>query len=186
MRFSFTITHVPGKELVIADTVSRTPAGDTTQAENLLQEETRAYVNLVLESIPAMKRHLEEIRRHQESDEISQAIAEFCKSRWPKEKQLSPEIKKYLPMAAKFTVENNLLLRGNRIVMPPPLRQNLLSHIHEGHQGITKCRKRARNSIWWSGISRDIEHLVSCCEICTKAQIQRAQPFIPSTLPELP
>ena len=178
MRFSFTITHVPGKELVIANTLSRAPAGDTTQAENLLQEETRAYVNLVLESIPATEQHLEDIRRHQESDEISQAIAEFCKSEWPKEKQLSPEMKKYLPMAAEFTVENNLL-RGIRIVIPPLLRRNLLSHIHEGHQGITKCRERARNSIWWPGISRYIEHLVSSCEICTKAQIQRAQPPIP-------
>ena len=103
-----------------------------------------------------------------------------------KEKQLPPEMKKYLPMAAEFTLENNLLLRGNRIVIPPPLRQNLLSHIHEGHHGITKCRERARNSIWWPGIPRDIEHLVSSCEISIKAQIQRAQPFIPSALPELP
>ena len=65
MRFSFTITHVPGKELVIADTLSRAPAGEAIQAENLLEEESRAYVNLVLESIPATER-LEEIRRHQE------------------------------------------------------------------------------------------------------------------------
>ena len=186
MRFSFTITHVPGKELVIADTLSRTPAGNTTQEENLLQEETRAYVNRILESIPSTEQRLEEIRRHQESNEIRQSITEFCKSGWPKEKQLFAETKEYLPMAAKFTVENNVLLRGNRIVIPPPLQQNILSHIHEGYQGITKCRERARNSIWWPGISRDIEHLVSSCEICTKAQIQRAQPLIPSALPELP
>ena len=92
----------------------------------------------------------------------------FCQTGWPKAKQLSPEMRKYFPMAAEFTVENNLLLRGNRIVIPPPLRQSLLSHIHDGHQGITKCRERARNSIWWPGISRVIEHLVNRCETCTK------------------
>ena len=186
MRFSFTITHVPGKELVIANTLSRAPAGEATQAENLLEEESRAYVNLVLESIPATEQRLEEIRRHQELDKISQAITEFCQTGWPKAKQLSPEMRKYFPMAAEFTVENNLLLRGNRIVIPPPLRQSLLSHIHDGHQGITKCRERARNSVWWPGVSRDIEHLVNRCETCTKAQIQHAQPLIPSPLPELP
>ena len=65
---------------MIADTLSRAPAGDTTKVENLLQDKTRAYVNLVLERIPATEQRQEEIRRYQESDEISQAIAEFCKS----------------------------------------------------------------------------------------------------------
>ena len=105
---------------MIADTLSRAPAGEATQAENLLEEESRPYVNLVLESIPATEQRLEEIRRHQELD-----ITEFCQMGWPKAKQLSSEMRKYFPMAAEFTVENNLLLRGNRIVIPPPQRQSL-------------------------------------------------------------
>ena len=36
-------------------------------------------------------------------------------------------------------------------------------------------------------VSREtLEHLVSSCEICVKAQAQRAQPLTPSPLPDLP
>ena len=89
-------------------------------------------------------------------------------------------------MAAEFSVESGLLMRGNRIVIPPSLHRELLGKIHDGHQGITKCRERARQSIWWPGISRDLEQLVRNCTECCKAQKQRAQPMIPSPLPELP
>ena len=186
MRYSFTITHVPGKELVIADTLSRAPLSTPTSNESALQEETDAFVNLVLHHLPATENRLEEIKRLQESDEACQAIVEFCHSGWPERKTLSPELKPYFPMAAEFSVANGLLLRGTRIVIPPPLRADLLQRIHEGHQGITKCRERARSSIWWPGISTDLEQLVHRCEECTKAQVQRAQPLHPSPLPDLP
>ena len=141
MRYSFTITHVPGKELVIADTLSRAPLSNPTSTESVLQEETDAFVNLVLNHLPATEHRLEEIKRLQESDEACQAIVEFCHSGWPERKTLSPQLKPYFPMAAEFSVENGLLLRGTRIVIPPPLCADLLQRIHEGHQGMTKYRE---------------------------------------------
>ena len=186
MRFCFNITHVPGKELVIADTLSRAPSSDTTPADSHFQEEARAYVNLILKNLSVTEQRLHEIKLHQESDEICRSLSKFCKSGWRDKRELSTELRKYLPMAAEISLDNNLLLRGSCIVIPPSLRQNILSRVHEGHQGITKCRERARNSVWWPGISRDLEHLVSSCEICVKAQAQRAQPLTPSPLPHLP
>ena len=90
MRYSFTITHVPGKELVIADTLSRAPLSNPTSTESALQEEADAFVNFVLNHLPATENRLEEIKRLQESDEACQAIVEFCHSGWPERKTLSP------------------------------------------------------------------------------------------------
>lgn len=89
-------------------------------------------------------------------------------------------------MAAELSIADGVLMRGNRIIIPPPLRQEMLSKIHTGHQGITKCRERARQSVWWPGISTELENLVKSCPACCKAQKQRAQPLITATLPELP
>ena len=186
MRFAFTIAHVPGKELVIADTLSRAPAADPTPEDEILQDEAQAFACLVLSNLPATDQRLEQIKQHQMSDEVCKAISQFCQSRWPDRRDLLPALKPYFPMANEFTVEDGLLLRGCRIVIPPPLRKELLHRVHEGHQGITKCRERARASIWWPGISRDLAELVSTCEECTKAQTQRAQPLTPSPLPDLP
>ena len=81
-------------------------------------------------------------------------------------------------------MQKGLLLRGSRIVIPPPLRKTLLEKIHSGHQGITKCRERARQSIWWPGIS--VENLVRNCKECLKSQHNRPQPLNPTPLPALP
>ena len=62
----------------------------------------------------------------------------------------------------------------------------MLDRIHTGHQGITKCRERARQSIWWPGLSKQLEEMVKCCTECCKVLTQRFEPLIPSCLPELP
>ena len=40
MRFDFSISHIPGKDLVIADTLLRAPIGQPTEGDQLLQQET--------------------------------------------------------------------------------------------------------------------------------------------------
>ena len=99
---------------------------------------------------------------------------------------LPSEVKPYHTVSAELTVQHGLLLRGSRIVIPPPLRKKLLDKIHSGHQGITKSRELARQSIWWPGLSKQLEDLIHNCERCLKAQRQRPQPLNPTPLPSLP
>ena len=66
------------------------------------------------------------------------------------------------------------------------MRKGILEKLNEGHQGITKTREHARQSVWWPGLSSQIEQIVKTCQICCKFQSQGAQPLIPSTLPCLP
>jgi len=95
-------------------------------------------------------------------------------------------VRPYLPVAAELYETDNLVMRGSRIVIPPPLREEMLGQIHSAHQGISKCRERARRSVWWPGISQELARVVQNCRECCKAQTQRAQPLMPSPLPELP
>lgn len=61
-----------------------------------------------------------------------------------------------------------------------------MGRIHDSHQGITKCRERAQQSVWWPGISGEITKVVRTCTVCCKAQTQRPQPLTPTPLPDLP
>ena len=186
MRFQFTISHVPGKNLIIADTLSRAPSTNPTKTDQLFQQEAEIFVNAVVQNLPATEQRLEEIRRCQEADEGCKQATAFCESGWPEKHAIPGTLRPYYPVAFELSVEKGLLMRGNRIVIPPPLRQSMLMKLHTGHQGITKCRQRARESVWWPGLSKQLEELVKSCPECCKAQSQRPQPLITSTLPELP
>ena len=71
-------------------------------------------------------------------------------------------------------------------MVPKNLQKEALSKIHAGHQGIQRCRLRARSSIWWPGISQHIEDRVKQCNTCAKEFTPRSEPLTPSSLPEYP
>ena len=186
MRYQFSICHVPGKDLTVADTLSRAPAADMSEEDNLFQEEVATFLNAVLMSAPATEERIKEIRKLQLKDPACQQISVYCQSGWPRKDSLPENVKPYYSVAAELSEVDNLLMRGSRIMIPPPLRKNILGRLHSSHQGITKCRERARQSVWWPGISQELTTVVQNCTECCKAQNQRAQPLMPTPLPELP
>ena len=62
----------------------------------------------------------------------------------------------------------------------------MLDRIHESHQGITKCRERAKRALWWPGLSRQIEDPVKQCRKCTERRINKKEPMIPGVVPDRP
>ena len=108
-----------------------------------------AIIQLVTQSLPASKPQLQKIKMYQE-DEICKQIAKYHKTGWPHKSELLQSIKPYYTIAAKLTV-------NGWEEIPSPLRVEMLEKLHQGHQGITKCRGHARQSIWWPGLSKQLE-----------------------------
>ena len=77
-------------------------------------------------------------------------------------------------------------MKDDRVIIPSALRLDVLDKIHTGHQGIQKCRERAKSGVWWPNLSKQIEDLVRECPTCIKTKTNRAEPMIPSQLPERP
>ena len=148
-RFKFTISHIPGKNLLLADALSKAPVSEAVNEDLFLQQETAAYVSTVVQSLPATEKQLERIRRHQEEDEECRQAAEYCRSGWPSRQSLMGVMKHYRAVASEISVQNGLLMRGSRVVIPSALRLEMLDRIHTGHQGISKCHERAKQPLWW-------------------------------------
>ena len=55
MRFNFTISHVPGKQLTIADMLSRAPSKPPDTDDYKLEQDSQVFVNNVIESLPAFE-----------------------------------------------------------------------------------------------------------------------------------
>ena len=120
------------------------------------------------------------------TDTVCSTIISYCQDEWPKKSNVPLEIKPYWQARGQLTVHNNLLLYGQRIVIPVSLQKEILSKSHEGHQGIQKCRLRANTSVWWPGISKHIKDLVEQCPTCVKEHTPGKEPLIPTDLPDYP
>jgi hypothetical protein len=82
-------------------------------------------------------------------------------------------------MQGEFTVHDNLLFKGTRIVIPHSLQNEIVNRVHDGHQGIVKCRERARSSVWWLGLSSQLEAVVKNCQKCIDNTNEHAEPLLP-------
>ena len=93
MWYHFTISHVPGKSLIITDALSRVPLPDEDfQAQDFIE----AYLNIVKQNLPASKTQLVNIQHQQEADEVCQQLVTYGKTSWPNQTEIPALIRPYL------------------------------------------------------------------------------------------
>ena len=67
-------------------------------------------------------------------------------------------------------IANSITMNGTRIVVPKSLQQEYLQCLHMGHLGISKCRARAKTTVFPPNIDWDISQLIRQCEVCHENQ----------------
>ncbi|XP_055604564.1 uncharacterized protein K02A2.6-like [Uranotaenia lowii] len=72
----------------------------------------------------------------------------------------------YKTVFDELSLENGVVMRGHRVVVPKALRSLVLAQIHQSHLGIVKCKSVARSSVWWPGIDVQLEDYVRNCSVC--------------------
>ena len=63
-----------------------------------------------------------------------------------------------------------------RLVIPETLRQNVLRYLHDAHQSISETRENTASSVWWCGLSRDIEKMLQNCDMFPKFRVEKIEP----------
>ncbi|KAK7889208.1 hypothetical protein WMY93_024768 [Mugilogobius chulae] len=139
MRFSFTISHVPGKEIATADVLSRAPIAHTE--EGLHEEEIDLYADTVVASIPATEKRLKEVQKHQDKDEILLQLKQFCLNGWPNKFEIEKGLQPYLPFAANGYSPTELLM-GRKIRTTVPVIPSQLDP-HGADLGKVKSREQS-------------------------------------------
>ena len=106
--------------------------------------EIEEYVEMTTATLPASGSRLDEYRQAQRKDEICSQVIEFCSNGWPQRQKVKGVLTLFWKERGSLTMNNNLLMYNDRIVIPQPLQKETLRKIHEGHQGIERCRMRVR------------------------------------------
>ena len=78
-------------------------------------------------------------------------------------------------------------MKGNQIVIPKTLQNEMKTLLHNGHFGIVKIKNRAREIMFWPGMNNDIENIVRTCDVCQQYhKRQRRETYIPHEIPDIP
>ena len=184
MRYNYTIAHVPGKHMYMSDCLSRASVKDRTNT--VLTQECEVYINALLTNLPCTDRRLDSIKEAQHDDEICLQLMQYTQGGWPNASDVPAVMKPYYQFRDELSVCNNILLKGDRLVIPTCQRIEMLELLHVGHLGILKCQQRAQSSVWWPGLSKQIEHMVKNCATCARNSPDQAEPLMPTTLPDRP
>jgi len=104
MQFSFTVRHVPGKQLSTADTLSRAPVYMTSSTDDDFAGEVDAYVQTMVSSLPATEKRLEEVTVHQQQDSVCRQIATYCLQGWPNKSELPKGVWPFHSIAGELSV----------------------------------------------------------------------------------
>ena len=151
-----------------------------------MEKDTETFVQAAVAGIPASKDYLEDYRKAQSQDTVCSQLMEFCRSSWPNHRQLRGDIIKYWQFRSNFSVCNDLLLFGTRIVVPRSKHVETLQKIHQGHQGFQKCQSRVSTSVWWLGVMQDLEKFIKECPTCQQTIPPQREPLLPTPLPDYP
>ncbi|XP_030850192.1 uncharacterized protein K02A2.6-like [Strongylocentrotus purpuratus] len=190
--YDFNVQYRPGKHNP-ADYMSRHPLStEMSSSDNECLAE--AHVSFVAGHAVPKTTTLSDITAATKQDPVLQvAIDALVNDNWKDvlahATDTKSELQSLFNVRDELTVSNerDFLLRGNRIVIPQSLRQQIIDIAHEGHQGITKTKSLLREKVWFPSIDRMTEKTVRDCLTCQTNTIEHSkEPLLMSPLPKKP
>jgi hypothetical protein len=79
-----------------------------------------------------------------------------------------PTVKPYYPFRDELSVEDGIVYRGTRTVIPTAMITETLESLHSSHMGINATLRRAILTVYWLGMSKDITEKCQRCMVCLK------------------
>ena len=103
---------------------------------------------------------LQQIRIATQEDDELVLLKYTITQGWPNTIKDVPSIlQSYWTFQEELTIEDGIILKGTRIVIPAKKCEAVLNLIHEGHLGLNKCKMHAKETVYWPGLN---------CELCSK------------------
>ena len=78
-------------------------------------------------------------------------------------------------------------MKGHKILIPQPLRAEVLECLHATHQGVNGMSANAHQRLFWPGLDAHIRQTRAQCRSCNRiSPSQPKEPLAEPSLPELP
>ena len=147
-KYDLTLEHTQGKQLVVADTLSR--SFSAKEVKSTTESEVYIHVCAVKSNLPVSERKWAELAEATANDHELQQVIRGIEDGG----DVCP--KPYRTFIEELSIVYGVILKGQRVVVPAIMKAEMLQLIHEGHLGIEKCKRRARDILYWPNMNQDV------------------------------
>lgn len=149
-------------------------SGAPLRNEGCSELETASYVNFIVEgNLPVT---LHELRQETDRDPVLSKVKDCVTHGWPR-KVADSNLRPYHNCRFQLSIENGVLMRGHKVVIPQSLREIICNELHSSHFGIIKMKAESRKRLWFPGIDSTLEKLAAACTVC--AALRPSPPHVP-------
>ena len=147
-KYDVTIKYRPGKEMQLADALSRCPARASQEIK----------LDMRVDYIAFTKPWIQKLKDSTQRDPILAMVYQLTQQGWPHQRRHIPRLaRRYWDFIDKLSTDDGMLLKGLRLIIPGELQEEYLSHLHKGHLSASKVQENAKQHMYWTGIDADIE-----------------------------
>lgn len=176
-NYTYDVEHIPGSAN-LADVFSRL----CESPPEPFDESGEEYIRNIVEQVLPVAVTLQEVQEETANDEGIQEVLAALHSGSTETMR-----REYKPYVNELSSVHDVLLRGNRLVIPEKLRERVLGLAHEAHPGISAMKRRLRQKVWWPSIDKQVEGFIKRCKQCILvSSLGPPEPIKSTRMPEKP
>ena len=162
-KFNIKVKYKKGKEMFLADTLSRAYLTGVHACK--FSNELEDVDHTASLAIPAAQ--LQRLKEISASDPVMRALRDTIQGGWPPSRTGLPEsVYPYFDIRDELVLQDSLIFKGAQLVIPAAMRKEMMAATHASHIGIEGCIRRARESMFWPRMSVELKEYISKCDIC--------------------
>ena len=180
--YDYSIVYRPGPKLANADCLSRLPMPQSVPTPPVPGDTI-----MLLEKMEEFPVNVSQIRTWTNKDPLLSRVRKLVQCGFPEHLKSDKDLKPYMQRKFELSVQDQVLLWGNRVIVPPQGRARVIEGLHEAHPGIARMKALARGLVWWPGIDTALEDKVKTCSVCQESRAAPAEARLhPWDWPEKP
>ncbi|XP_068246842.1 uncharacterized protein [Palaemon carinicauda] len=124
-----------------------------------------AVVRSTMDSIGALT--WERVKGSTAVNPCLQSLIPFIENGIPSTRdELTEELRPYWQYRDRLSTVDSVIMMNKRVLIPSALRGEILRALHVADQGTNKMQNRAQGSVFWPGLTKDIENTRNSCQEC--------------------
>ena len=153
-QYRFNTIYVKHDGVPVADCLSH-----NVQAKSALEDET---INITVAAISMFQEgKINQIKWETSKDLTLVKLAKVVQTGGPDQHaEIDPDLHACWIHRWNLSIIDGVVMNGTHIVIPKVLQDEYLRCLLIGHFGISKCQARAKSTVYWPGIDKDITNLI--------------------------